>query len=126
MRVARAPEERAAWLPERVERTHEREIPEGLLLQANACRELIKRLEWPAALALLDNCLSFLLAQSFDGREADPHVVIPTFAMCGDRPRRVDWMPRRGGGAECPRASLRAWGPLPPGHRPEAGGAAAA
>jgi len=27
---------------------------------------------------------------------------------------------------EGPRASLRAWGPLPPGHRPEAGGSAAA
>src|SRR2546421_12658712 len=96
MRIARAPEERAPWLPKRVERTHEREIPEGLLLQANACRELIKRLELPAEFALLDNCLGFLLAQSFDGCEADPYVVGAALAMRSDGPRRVHRMRDRG------------------------------
>src|SRR5437667_11084314 len=84
MRVARAPKERAARLPERVERTHEREIPEGLLLQANACRELIERLEVPAEFSLANDSRSFLIAEPFDRAEADPHIVIPTFAMCGN------------------------------------------
>src|SRR5438094_3696624 len=106
MCVARAPEERAPRLPERVERTHEREIPEGLLLQANACRELIERLECPAALALLDNRLSFLLAQSFDGSEADPHVVRTAFPMRGDSARRIHWVRGRGG-------SRAQWDPRP-------------
>src|SRR5438046_7581247 len=96
MCVARAPKERASRLPERVERTHEREIPEGLLLQANACRELIERLECPAALALLDNRRSFLVTQSFDGCEANPHVVGAALAMSSDGPRRVHRMRDRG------------------------------
>src|SRR5439155_13061883 len=42
VRIARAPEERAPRLAKRVERPHKREISQGLLLQANACRELIE------------------------------------------------------------------------------------
>src|SRR5438094_10333764 len=117
MRVARAPKERAARLPERVERTHEREIPEGLLLQANACRELIERLEVPAEFSLANDCFGFFFSESFDRAEPDANVMVATFAMRSDRPRCVDGMRHRGGGAEGPRAV---------GHRPEAGGSAAA
>src|SRR5438105_12423534 len=92
MCVARAPEERAPRLAKRVERPDEREIPEGLLLQANACRELIERLELPAEFSLAHDSLGLVLAEPFDRAEANANVVVATFAMRSDRSRAVDWM----------------------------------
>src|SRR5712692_202349 len=97
MGIARTPEQRAPRLAERVKRPHKREIPEGFLLQANACRELIERLELPAEFALAHNCQSLVVAQSFDGCESDPHVVIAAFAMSSDRARAIHRVGDRGG-----------------------------
>lgn len=106
MRIARSPQKRSPWLAKRVERPHEREIPERLLLQAHACRELIKRLERPAEFALLNNSLSFLFAQSFDRCEADPYVMDTALPMSSDGARRIDWVRGRGG-------SRAQWDPRP-------------
>src|SRR5690349_2373387 len=116
MRVARAPEKGAPRLAERIEGPDEREIPEGLLLQANACRELIERLERPAEFTLAHDSRSLLIAEPFDGAETNADVMFATFAMRSDGPRAVNGM-SGGGGAEGPRAM---------GHRPEAGGSTVA
>ena len=51
-----------------------------------------------------------------------PRFAEPEAELLGHERRRPDWL----GSTEGARASLRAWGPLPPGHRPKAGGSAAA
>ena len=71
----------ASRLAKRVERPDECEIAECLFLQADACRELIKRLELPSEFSLAHNSLSFLLAQSFDRCEANAHVMVATLPV---------------------------------------------
>src|SRR5439155_5951242 len=96
MRIARAPEERAARLAEAIERADEREIPQRFLLEAGACCEIVETPERSAAPALLDDRLRLRIAESLHALEPEPHVVNATCPMGRDRPRCVDWMRRRG------------------------------
>jgi hypothetical protein len=81
VRVACAPEQRSAGLAKRIECPNKGEIPQGFLLQADACRELIERLERPAKLALAHDSLSFLFAEAFDAPESETDVMRAAFAM---------------------------------------------
>src|SRR5207249_9865477 len=95
MRIARAPEERAARLAEAIERADEREIPQRFLLEAGACCEIVETPERSAAPALLDDRLRLRIAESLHALEPEPHVVNATCPMGRDRPRCVDWRRRR-------------------------------
>src|SRR2546427_434360 len=75
MRIARAPEKRAARLAEAIERADEREVPQRLLLEAGACCEVVETLERTAAPALLDDRLRLRIAESLHALEAKPDVV---------------------------------------------------
>src|SRR2546428_13422467 len=95
MRIARAPEERAARLAEAIERADEREVPQRLLLEAGACCEIVETLERSAAPALLDDRLRLRLAESLHALEPEPHVMNAACPMRRDRARAVDGMRRR-------------------------------
>ena len=89
MRIARAPEERASRLAERVERADEREIAQCLLLQTHASRELVEIPERAAVFALGDDRLRLGVAERLHRCEPKSHVVNAALAMRGDRPGQV-------------------------------------
>src|SRR5258708_22817787 len=88
MRIARAPEERAARLAEAVERADEGEVAERFLLQPDALREVIEAAERPA-LALADDRVGLRGPEALHLREPEPHVVDPAGAMARDGLRDV-------------------------------------
>src|SRR2546425_10693047 len=112
MRIARAPEERAARLAEEIERADEREVPQRFLLEAGACCEIVETLERSAAPALLDDRLRLRLAESLHALEPEPHVVNATCPMRRDHPRCVDRMRRQQDGRGARGVSRRS-GTLP-------------
>src|SRR6185503_16645161 len=89
MRVARAPEERAARLAEGIEAADEREIAERLFLQRNAAGELVERAV-RAVRALRDDGLRLGLAEPLHRGEPEPHVVHAARAVARDGLREVD------------------------------------
>ena len=88
MRVARAPQERAARLAERIERADERKVAQRFLFDADAAREFIERAIRPVG-ALGDDGLRLRLAERCHRGEPQPHVVRATDAMPRDRLREV-------------------------------------
>src|SRR5947199_10871458 len=88
MRVARAPQERAARLAERIERADERKVAQRFLFDADAAREFIERAIRPVG-ALGDDGLRLRLAERFHRGEPQPNVVRATDAMARDRLREV-------------------------------------
>src|SRR5260370_36592165 len=88
MRIAGPPEERPARLAEDVERAHEGEVAQGLLLEADASRELVERRE-RAVRAFGDDRLRLGLPQRLHRREPETHVVHAAGAVAGDRLREV-------------------------------------
>src|SRR5882672_9190669 len=97
MCIARAPQQLAARLAERVERAEQREIAQRLLFETNATRELIEAVERAAAVALGDDALRFSLPKTLHRLEPQTHVVNTTGAATRDRVRAVDRMQRIAG-----------------------------
>src|SRR6267142_1940441 len=93
MRVACAPEQRAARLAKRVERPDKRESAEWLLLQTHARGELVEPAKRAVRLALRDDGLRLGVAEPFDFVEPDTDIVDPAGALRGDRLRAVDDVP---------------------------------
>src|SRR5437879_4763390 len=89
MRVARAPQQRAARLAERVEGTDEREIPQRLLFETGAAGELVER-AIRTVRALGNDRRGFSVAKRLHGREPEPDVVNAARAMASDRFGKVD------------------------------------
>src|SRR5882672_5873598 len=89
MRVACAPEQRAAWLAKRVERPDEREIAEWLFLQTHTRCELVEPAIRAVRLALRDDGLRLGVAEPFHFVEPDTDIVDPAGALRGDRLRAV-------------------------------------
>src|SRR5258706_10779741 len=89
MRIAGAPEQRAARLAEAVERADEGEVAQRLFLQSDALGEVIEAAERPA-FALADDRVGLRGPEALHLREPEPYVVDPAGAMARDRDRPVD------------------------------------
>src|SRR6267143_2213794 len=85
MRIARAPEQLATRLAERVERAEQREIAQSLLLETDTTREFVEAVERAAAVALGDDALRLGGTESFDTLETETDVMRAALAMGGDR-----------------------------------------
>src|SRR3989442_1206408 len=93
MGVARAPEQRAAGLAEAIERADEREVAERLLFQTHARGELVEAAIGPVPLALGDDRLGLLLAETLHLLEANSDVVDAARALRRDRLGLVGHVP---------------------------------
>src|SRR5260221_12369082 len=89
MRIAGAPEQRAARLAEAVERADEGEVAERLFLQPDALGEVIEAAERPA-FALADDRVGLTFAEAVDTRQAEPNVMGTTRPMLRDGDGSVD------------------------------------
>src|SRR5882672_1760190 len=97
MGVARAPQQLAAGLAERVERAEQREVAQRLLLETDAPRELVEAPERPVQFAFTDDRLRLALTETLHRFETQSHVVHATRPVTRDRVGAVDGMHRVAG-----------------------------
>src|SRR5688572_8272143 len=94
MRIARAPQQLATRLAERVERAEQRKVAQRLLFKTDAPRELVEAGERAVHLTFMDDPLGLGLAQPLHRLETEPHVVNSTRPAARDRVGAVDRMQR--------------------------------